>query len=138
PILRVELSGNDARMLVLHSDKLSPCIHSPIGRNEDLVRFSGSPARVGPTTPKQLGAVTVHYSMVASIQTRVEPRTDFPDASVDPTDARKNDSKVNGELVARGRAFTGSNPVAPTIFLASLFCGSFWGFTWFNRKVEFS
>ena len=31
-----------------------------------------------------------------------------------------------------------SNPVAPTIFLASLFCGSFWGFTWFNRKVEFS
>ena len=56
PILRVELSGNDARMLVLHSDKLSPCIHSPIGRKEDLVRFSGSPARVGPTTPKRLGA----------------------------------------------------------------------------------
>src|SRR5262249_7347958 len=50
PILRVELSGNDARMLVLHSDKLSPCIHSPIGRKEDLVRLSGSPARVGPTT----------------------------------------------------------------------------------------
>ena len=56
PILRVELSGNDARMLVLHSDKLSPCIHSPIGRKEDLVRLSGSPARVGPTTPKQFGA----------------------------------------------------------------------------------
>ena len=32
----------------------------------------------------------------------------------------------------------GSNPVAPTILLASLFCGSFWGFTWFNRKVQFS
>src|SRR5262249_50244707 len=29
-------------------------------------------------------------------------------------------------------------PVDPTIFLASLFCGPFWGFTWFNRKVQFS
>ena len=32
----------------------------------------------------------------------------------------------------------GSNPAAPTILLASLFCGSFWGLTWFNRKVQFS
>jgi hypothetical protein len=30
----------------------------------------------------------------------------------------------------------GSNPVASTIFLASLICGSFWGFAWFNRKVK--
>jgi hypothetical protein len=29
----------------------------------------------------------------------------------------------------------GSNPIAPTIFLASLFCGSFWGFTVFGRFV---
>jgi hypothetical protein len=31
-------------------------------------------ARFGPTTPKQLGAVTVHQLMVTSIQNRVEPR----------------------------------------------------------------
>jgi hypothetical protein len=31
-----------------------------------------------------------------------------------------------------------SRLVAPTISLASFLCGSFWGFTWFNRKVEFS
>jgi hypothetical protein len=43
-------------MLVLHSDKLTPCIHSPIGRIEDLVRLSGSPARVGPTTPTRAPA----------------------------------------------------------------------------------
>jgi hypothetical protein len=45
-------------------------------------------ARFGPTTPKQLGAVNVHQYMVTSIQTRVEPRGYFPDASVDPTEAR--------------------------------------------------
>ena len=32
----------------------------------------------------------------------------------------------------------GSNPVALTILLTSLFCGSFWGLSWFNPKVEFS
>ena len=32
----------------------------------------------------------------------------------------------------------GSNPVALTILLTSLFCGSLWGLTWFNPKVEFS
>src|SRR5262249_7448484 len=45
-------------------------------------------ARVGQTTPKQLGAVTVHRQMVTSVQTRTEPRGYFPDASVDPTEAR--------------------------------------------------
>jgi hypothetical protein len=49
---------------------------------EDSVRF-------GPTTPKQPGAATVHELMVTSIQTRIEPRSDFPAASVDPTEARK-------------------------------------------------
>jgi hypothetical protein len=52
--------------------------------------LSFSLARIGPTTPKQLGAVTVHYSMVASIQTRVKPRGHFLDASVDPTEARND------------------------------------------------
>src|SRR5436309_886743 len=32
----------------------------------------------------------------------------------------------------------GSNPAGPTILLASLFCGSFWVLTSFNRRVEFS
>ena len=36
------------------------------------------------------------------------------------------------------REVVGSNPVASTILHASLFCGSFWGLTWFNRKVQFS
>jgi hypothetical protein len=35
----------------------------------------GHLARVGPTTPKQLGALTVHELMVTSINTRVEPRS---------------------------------------------------------------
>ena len=47
-----------------------------------------APGRFGPTTPKQLRAVTAHHSMVASIQTRVKPRGHFLDASVDPTEAR--------------------------------------------------
>ena len=47
-------------------------------------------ARFGPTTPKQLGAVTVHELMVISIHTRIEPRSYFPAASVDPTDARND------------------------------------------------
>src|SRR5437879_2643577 len=38
--------------------------------------------------PKQPGAVTDHELMVTSIQTRIEPRGDFPAASVDPTEAR--------------------------------------------------
>src|SRR5262249_2694741 len=42
------------------------------------------------------------------------------------------------ERVVWDHDVAGSNPVAPTIFLTSLFCGSFLGFTWFNRKVEFS
>src|SRR5262249_38734144 len=42
------------------------------------------------------------------------------------------------ERVVWDHDVAGSNPVAPTIFLASLFCGSFLGFTWFNRKVQFS
>jgi hypothetical protein len=45
-------------------------------------------ARVGPTTPNQLAAVTVHDLMVTSILARIESRSYFPDASVDPTDAR--------------------------------------------------
>src|SRR5262249_23498048 len=47
-------------------------------------------ARFGPTTPKQLGAVTVHRVMVTSIQTRIDLRGYFPDASVDPTEARNS------------------------------------------------
>jgi hypothetical protein len=31
-----------------------------------------------------------------------------------------------------------SRLVTPIIFLTSLFRGSFWGLTWFNRKVQFS
>src|SRR5262249_8954316 len=50
--------------------------------------LSSDLARVGPTTPKQLGAVTVRDSMEASRQARIEPRGSFADASVDPTDAR--------------------------------------------------
>jgi WD40 repeat protein len=40
---------------------------------------------------------------------------------------------ANGREVRRLKCL-----VVPTIFLASLSCGYFWGFTWFNRKVEFS
>src|SRR5262249_22270408 len=43
-------------------------------------------SRFGPTTPKHLGAVTVHQPMVTSIQTCVEPRGHLTDASVDPTE----------------------------------------------------
>src|SRR5262245_58940731 len=35
-----------------------------------------------------LGVVIVHDSMVTSIQTRIRPRCYFPNASVDPTEAR--------------------------------------------------
>jgi hypothetical protein len=35
-------------------------------------------------------------------------------------------------------ALAGSSPKEALVLLASLFCGYFWGFTWFNRKVEFS
>jgi hypothetical protein len=45
-------------------------------------------ARVGSTTPKQLSSVTGRESMVKGMQTRVGPRGYFPDASVDPTEAR--------------------------------------------------
>jgi hypothetical protein len=51
------------------------------------LRFKASAIR--PTTPKQLGAITVRKLMVAGIQARVEQRGCFSDASVDPTDARK-------------------------------------------------
>ena len=40
-------------------------------------------------TPKQLGAVTARELMMTSIQTRIEPRSYFPAASVDPTDAHR-------------------------------------------------
>src|SRR5262249_40549265 len=35
-----------------------------------------------------LGVIPVRDSMATSIQTLIEPRSDFPDASVDPTDVR--------------------------------------------------
>jgi hypothetical protein len=43
----------------------------------------------GPTTLKQLGAVTVSKLMVTSKQTRIEPSGSFTAASVDPTAVRK-------------------------------------------------
>src|SRR5262249_24206512 len=50
----------------------------------------GGLARIGPTTPKQLGAVTVRKLMVTSKQTRIEPGRSFAAASVDPTEARNS------------------------------------------------
>ena len=58
--------------------------HPPDGdlRRAGRARGPGAPtalARVGPTTPKQLGAVTIHESMVTSTQTRIEPRNNQDD-----------------------------------------------------------
>ena len=46
-------------------------------------------ARVGPTAPKPLGEATAPELIFASTQDRIGPRSYFPAASVDPTDARK-------------------------------------------------
>jgi hypothetical protein len=51
-------------------------------------------ARVGPTTPKPLGAVTVYDSMATGMKTRIEQQCHFPDASVDPTEARNAPVRV--------------------------------------------
>jgi hypothetical protein len=68
----------------------APLPHGRVSR-EVIKSTIGTDSRVaggGATTPKHLGAETAHKSMVTSIQTRIEPRSYFPDASVDPTDAR--------------------------------------------------
>ena len=86
--------------------------------------------------PARWGPADAHFGFWHSV-----PQSDRP-RFVGPTRAGLLLGKASetGADITWGAEYVLSslNPVAPTILLASLFCGSFWGLTWFNRKVQFS
>src|SRR5262249_54414517 len=82
-----------------HSRRFESHIPHVIARSSTTGGGRKGVARVGPTTPKHLGAVILRDSMVTSIQTRIELRSYFPAASVDQTEAHH--AKVTGIVWVR-------------------------------------